>query len=148
MVSVSDSVQNMPPSHVSLDSIFLQVGIITPYLATIMLELMGTPYLGATISLLELLSTEAELVTFGVSSEALLASPAAEELDSGFAVSELVAGPSVAELDSGAAVAELDLGVSIVELDEDVLSSSADVELSQLAQKNAVSESRIFFQCL
>ena len=79
---------------------------------------MNTPYLGAIISLPELLGSEAELVTFGLS-EALLAAPSAEELDSGVTFSELVTGPSVVELDSGAPVAELDLGDSIDELDED-----------------------------
>jgi hypothetical protein len=108
---------------------------------------MGTPYFGAIIMpvLLELFPSALEIATSaeedgsgGASTDEL--EVASSELDSGAAPSELEARDPVAELELGFSTAELDKGVP--------LSPSADVVFSQLAQKNAVSESRIFFQCL
>jgi hypothetical protein len=113
-----------------------------------LLELMGTPYFGATmVSLLE--TRASELVTFGVS---LDAGAASEELEDGASSAELAAsaldsGVVDAELASTPSVAELDLG-SGLSMEGVLPSSSAEEVVSQLAQKRAVSESRTFFQCL
>jgi hypothetical protein len=121
-----------------------------------MLELIGTPYLGAIIPSLELLATEPELATFGLSEE-LAAEVSVSELsaaasdEAGFSAALEVASaelpPSVEALEPGGVTA-LEAGWSTEALDTGSSDAVLEAGSSQLAQKKAVTESRTFFQCL
>jgi hypothetical protein len=135
----------------------------TPYLGAIMpllLELIKTPYLGAimplllelTFSLTELEDGAVAELDFAVT-ELELVSPTVEETGGG--VAELVALTAELERDSTVALevvsaAELEVGSTLVpELEFGVICGAVGVLLlSQAFQKNAVIASKIFFQCL